>query len=74
MTMAVTTTIPVEWIDANEAKRIFGLGKTSLYKLKNEGRIRTSNICERGKTKGKRLFFYDSLKKIIEENAEGGEG
>lgn len=70
--MATTTTTP-EWVDAREAKRLFSLGKTTLYALANDGKIRTCSLRERGKLRGKRLFSYDSIKQHIESRATGGE-
>jgi len=64
---------PPEWIDAKEAKRLFSLGKTTLYTLANEGKIRTSSLRERGKQRGKRLFSYDSIRQHIEARATGGD-
>jgi hypothetical protein len=69
----MTATQAPEWIDAKEAKRLFSLGKTTLYALASEGKIRTSSLRERGKQRGKRLFSYDSIKAHIEARATGGE-
>lgn len=57
---------PPEWIDAKEAKRLFSMGKTTLYGLVADGKIRTSLVKQRGRVKGRRLFSYDSIKAIIE--------
>jgi hypothetical protein len=57
---------PPEWIDAKEAKRLFSIGRTTLYSLAEAGKIRTSSLRERGKLRGKRLFSYDSIKQHIE--------
>lgn len=61
-----------EWIDAKLAKRLFSIGRTTLYELAAAGRIRTSSLRERGKLRGKRLFSYDSVKAYIESRATGG--
>lgn len=60
-----------EWVDAREAKRIFGLGKTTLAALADAGKIRTSSLRERGKLRGKRLYSYDSISAHIEAKANG---
>lgn len=61
-----------EWIDALESKRLFCIGKTTLYTLANEGKIRTSSLRGRGKKRGKRLFSYDSIKEFIEAQEKQG--
>jgi hypothetical protein len=64
-----TTDRDPEWIDAKEAKRLFCVGRTTLYNLAASGKLRTSSLRERGRLRGKRLFSYDSLKKLIEDGA-----
>ena len=59
-----------EWIDAKEAKRLFCVGKTTLYRLAASGKLRTSSLRERGRLRGKRLYSYDSIKSAIEEGAK----
>ena len=71
--MATTTGIVApEWIDAKTAKQIFGIGRSTLYLLADAGSIKTSSLRLRGNTRGKRLFSYDSIKKLIERGATGG--
>jgi hypothetical protein len=65
------TTRP-EWCDAKSVRAIFGVSRTTLYRLADAGRIRTSSLRERGKLRGKRLFSYDSVAAFIEANATGG--
>ena len=60
-----------EWIDAKLAKKIFSIGRTTLYDLAAAGRIKTSSLRERGKLRGKRLFSYDSIRAYIESRATG---
>jgi hypothetical protein len=63
-----------EWIDANTATRIFSLSRATLYRLVEDGRIRSSSLRTRGQLKGRRLFSYDSIAALIERSATGGEG
>lgn len=71
--MSTHTTIPrPEWGDARRVTLIFGLGKSTLYRLADEGKIRTSSLRERGKLRGKRLFSLDSIAAFIEGRATGG--
>jgi hypothetical protein len=66
-----STSPPPEWIDAKVAKQIFGVGKTTLYNLAAAGKIKTSSLRLPGDIRGKRLFSYDSIKRLIEANATG---
>jgi hypothetical protein len=69
---AHTNTIRPEWLDAKRITQIYGLGKSTLYRLAEEGKIRTSSLKERGKQRGKRLFSVDSVSAFIEGRATGG--
>jgi hypothetical protein len=62
-----------EWGDAKTARLIYGICKSTLYRLADEGKIRTSSLRERGKLRGKRLFSLDSIASLIESRATGGE-
>lgn len=62
-----------EWADAKKVNHIFGLCRSSLYRLAEEGKIRSSSLRERGKLRGKRLFSCDSIASYIEGMAKGGE-
>jgi hypothetical protein len=64
---------PPEWIDAREVKRIFSLGKTTLYHFAATGKIRTTLLQETGKQRGKRLFLCQSIRSLLESRATGGE-
>lgn len=70
--MNATTPRP-EWADAKGIQRIFGLSRSTLYRLTEEGKIRSSSLRERGKLRGKRLFSCDSVAGLIESRATGGE-
>jgi len=58
-----------EWADAKNITRIFGIGKSTLYRLESEGKIRSSSLRERGKLRGKKLFSCDSIAAYIEKMA-----
>ena len=62
-----------EWCDARRIAQIYGICKSTLYRLADEGRIRTSSLRERGKVRGKRLFSTDSIAAFIESRATGGD-
>ena len=63
-----------EWGDIKAMHARFGIGKTTAYRLADEGKIRTSSLRERGKLRGKRLFSFDSVAAYIERMATRGEG
>lgn len=62
-----------EWIDCRRANHLFSLSKSVLYRLADEGKIRTSSLRERNKLRGKRLFSVLSLQTYINSRATGGE-
>lgn len=62
-----------EWSDAKDVRTRFGICKSTLYRLCEEGKIRTSSLRERGRKRGKRLFSTDSIAAYIESLASGGE-
>jgi hypothetical protein len=62
--MSITSLLP-EWIDVRRANHIFTLSKSTLYRLANEGKIRTCSLRERGKLRGKRLFSTASISALI---------
>jgi hypothetical protein len=64
-------TIRREWGDAKIAHGTFGIGKSTLYRLAEEGKIKSSSLRERGKLRGKRLFSFDSIAAYIERMAGG---
>jgi hypothetical protein len=63
-----------EWTDCKGITRIFGIGKSTIYRLEAEGKIRTSSLRERNKLRGKKLINCDSVAAFIEKMASGGEG
>lgn len=63
-----------EWCDAKAVRALFGITRTTLYRLSEDGKIRTSSLRERGKLRGKRLFSCDSIAAYIEKCATSGNG
>ncbi|MEI6675124.1 MAG: helix-turn-helix domain-containing protein [Verrucomicrobiota bacterium] len=62
-----------EWVDVRRANHIFTISKSTIYRLSDEGKIRTCSLKERGKLRGKRLFSTDSIVSYLESRASGGE-
>jgi len=60
-----------EWVRPNQATKVFGIGRTKLYELIAEGKIKSVSLKARGTTRGTRLISYDSLADFIESHIEG---
>lgn len=61
-----------EWGDVKTVHARFGISKSTVYRLADEGKIRTASLRERGMQRGKRLFSLDSIAAFIESRATGG--
>jgi hypothetical protein len=61
-----------EWIRPKDVPRIFGIGRSRIYELIAEGRIKTVSLRQRGQKHGTRLISYDSLASYLNGLAEGG--
>jgi len=72
MATIISPTRP-EWADAKSIGHIFGICKSTLYRLADDGKIKSSSLRERGKLRGKRLFSCDSIANYIDRLAVGGE-
>ena len=62
-----------EWIDCRRVKSLFTISRSTVYRLAEEGKIKTVSLKERGNIRGKRLFSYDSLSQWLNSRATGGE-
>ena len=62
-----------EWLRVNEALRRAKFGRTTLYGLIREGKLKTACLRKRGNIRGIRLISADSLMQLIEEHVETGE-
>lgn len=62
-----------EWVDVRRANHLFCLCKSTLYRLADEGKIRTVSLRDRGKLRGKRLFSTSSIQLLLNSRATGGE-
>ena len=66
----VNVPVKPEWIRPNPATKIFGIGRTKLYELMAEGKIKTACLRKRGEARGTRLISYDSLSAYVESMVE----
>jgi hypothetical protein len=63
------TPVKPEWLRLPLATSIFGIGRSKLYEMIADGKIKSVSLRERGQTKGTRLISYDSLAEYIENQA-----
>lgn len=61
-----------EWIRPDDVRPYFGIGRTLLYQLIAEGKVKTASFRKRGQKHATRLISYDSMAAYIESLAEGG--
>ena len=54
-----------EFVDARSAKMLFGISRTTLWRLAKEGLIRSVNLRVRGTVKGRRLYACDSIRNLL---------
>jgi hypothetical protein len=66
-----STDAPVpEFLDYKGVNRLFGIRRRLLWRLLAEGHIRGISIRQYGKTRGKRLFDCDSIRRFLNANAD----
>jgi hypothetical protein len=58
-----------EYGDARDAQRIFGLRETFIYRLWRDRKITGVLVPGTGKKRGKRLFYFESIRKYLAECA-----
>jgi hypothetical protein len=61
---------PIERGGVSLAMRQFNLGKTFLYQLLAEGKVRTMLLKREGRVRGKRMIDLGSLRAFLESRAE----
>jgi hypothetical protein len=54
-----------EWGDVRDVQRQFGIKETHLYQLMKEGRIKSALIRGRGRSRGKRLINFASVRAML---------
>lgn len=65
-TPPVVTDAEIEWLSIKQAVRLFSIGRSTLYTLLNEGKVKGRVVRGRGNIKGKRLLSAESLRLFIE--------
>lgn len=59
-----------EWLRPNAVPHFFGIGRTKVYELLAEGKIKSVSLRERGQKHGTRLISYDSVAEYLNSLAE----
>ena len=59
-----------EFIGYREARLMFGISRTHLYRLAKEGLILTVSVRGRGKTRGRRLYSVDSIRAFLNASVD----
>ena len=61
-----------EWLRIDDVVRLYNIGRSSLYELISEGKIKSASIKKRGNIRGIRLISVASIEAFLESLAEGG--
>ena len=66
----IGTVMSPEFLDHRGVTLMFGFSRATCYRLAEAGRIRTVNLREPGKLKGRRLFCVRSIRCLMEASIE----
>jgi excisionase family DNA binding protein len=69
---AVAEHEPVRWLRITEAARLYGISRSRLYELINDGSIRSCSLRKRGAVRGARRLLAASLDEYFQRQAAGG--
>ena len=61
-----------EFADHHGTRTLFGLSRSSLYRLTAAGKIKSVCVRKRGAQHGRRLFDCDSIRQFLRGQMEGG--
>jgi hypothetical protein len=59
-----------EFLDVDQVRGYFGLKQSLLYRLLAENKIRGVSIRQRGKTRGRRLFDVESIRRYLNSQVD----
>ena len=66
------TTRP-EWLRPKDIPKFFGIGRSKVYELITDGKVKSISLRKRGQKHGTRLVSYESIANYLEFIASGGE-
>jgi hypothetical protein len=69
---AQSSELKPSWIRPKDVQKYFGIGRTALYAILAENKIRNVSMRKRGQRHGTRLINYQSLHDYLESLAKGG--
>jgi hypothetical protein len=72
-TITIANDAAPEFGDSKVVRKMFSLSRAHLYRLGAEGKIKSSVLRQRGRTRGRRLWFIPSLRDYLHANMEGGQ-
>ncbi|MGJ8724466.1 MAG: helix-turn-helix transcriptional regulator [Roseibacillus sp.] len=72
-TQSTTVNRDPVYIRIPEAVQLFGIGRTTLYALIGNRKIKSVLLKKKGHKTGRRLVCFESLKSYLDGQAEGGD-
>lgn len=60
-----------EFVGYAEARAMFGLSRTHLFKLGKDGLVKTVSLRARGTSRGRRLYCVESIRTLLNNSIEG---
>lgn len=69
-TIKIANDATPEFGDSRVARQMFSLSRAHLYRLHAEGKIRSSCLRQRGKLRGRRLWYLPSVRAYLHANME----
>jgi hypothetical protein len=67
---AAVKTITPEFLDYRGIRQMFGITRPLLYRLKDQGLVRSVSLRRRGCVSGKRLWCVDSVRALLRNRIE----
>jgi hypothetical protein len=68
LTALPTVHASAEFCGHKEARALFGISRSHLYRLHDEGLIRSVSLRSRGRLRGRRLFEVASIRELLHSN------
>jgi hypothetical protein len=69
-TITITHDGAPEFGDSKLVRKMFSLSRAHLYRLAAEGKIKSSVLRQRGRMRGRRLWFIPSVREYLVKNME----
>ena len=63
----VAGVVDPEWLDAIGVRAVFSIKRSLLWELDQDGLVESVSLRRRGRTRGKRLFNAESIRKFLRE-------